>query len=166
MSTFDFSDVFEQAEDAGFGPSADLDVGTFEATIKAARGDGESKAGDPQLGFLFKADEGQVYDNGESAAGDERWLNLTFSEKGGKYAAADAKSLGLTAAMLNADRDAAAKTAVGQRWRIEVTPSKDGKYRNIRLKKRLDGDEPAKPSPSPLGPESASTAGSQQTWDI
>jgi len=143
MTSFNFDDMFEEAEGAGFGPSDELDVGKYTATIVASKGgdDNTSKAGDPQLGFMFKADEGSVSADGEDMSGAIRWLNLTFSETGGKYAAADAKAMGLTSAMLNSDSERAAEMTVGQSWRIEVSLSKDKKYRNIRLKKRLDEDE-------------------------
>jgi len=192
MTSFNFDDVFEEAEKGGFGPSDELDVGKYEAKIVASKGgdDNTSKAGDPQLGFMFKAEPGSVNADGEECSGDIRWLNLTFSENGGKYAAADAKAMGMTAAMLNSDSERAAETAVGQVWKIEVEASKDGKYRNVRLKKRLDdgADEAPKPKaksrpkpkakkakpepePEPEEDESVDSAdspdeGEEDIWDI
>jgi hypothetical protein len=138
---FNFSDAFEEASEEGFGPSEDLTPGTYEAAIVAANV-GESKAGDPKLGFWFRAAEGSTNDEGDDVSGDTIWLNLTFSENGAKYAARDAKSLGLTDRMLNSDPEAAVETAVGQVWRIKV--EENGEWMNARLRKRLD-DEPAKP---------------------
>ncbi len=147
MSKFNFADAFEEAEEAGYGPSDDLAVGKYTATIVSANA-GESQNGDEKLGFLFKAAEGSESGDGEDVGGDTIWLNLTFSENGAKYAAADAKRLGLTAAMLNSDAEAAVETVVGQEWKITVVLSKDKKWTNVRLNKRLDGgDDEDAPKP-------------------
>ncbi len=140
MTSYDFSAVFEEAEEAGFGSSGDLGVGKYTATIVSANAS-ESQAGDPKLGFLFKAIEGSEDADGQSVGGETIWLNLTFSENGGKYAARDAKALGLTDAMLNADPDEAVEVTVGQEWKIKVVLSKDGKWTNVYLQKRLDEDD-------------------------
>ncbi len=142
MTSYNFDDVFEEAEEAGFGPSGDLGVGKYTATIVSANA-GESKAGDPKLGFMFKAAENSTDAEGDDVSGDTIWLNLTFSENGAKYAARDAKTLGLNSAMLNADPEAAVETAVGQEWKIAVVLSKDGQWKNVRLQKCLDADEEA-----------------------
>lgn len=138
MSTFNFTDMFNDASEAGFGPDIDLLVGKYRATIVAAKGDGTSQKGDPQLGFIFKAEDGSVSADGEDMSGASKWLNLTFSEAGGKYAAADALKLGITSDMLNADPVAAVATAVGQVWNIEVVQAKDPRFMNVRLGKRVE----------------------------
>lgn len=150
MSNFDFSDAFEEAEKEGFGPSADLPEGTFECTIKAANA-GTSKKGDQRIGYLFVANEGQLDDDGDDVSGDSVWHNTYFTAKGRKYAAADAKAMGLTPEMLNADADEAVETVVGQVWRIETV--QNGDFLNVRLKKRLDdGESVAKPKPKKAKP--------------
>ena len=138
MSTFNFTDMFNDASEAGFGPDIKLLVGSYEAVIKAAKSDGTSKKGDPQLGFIFEAVDGSVSDDGEDMSGASKWLNLTFSEAGGKYAAADALKLGITAEMLNTDPAAAVKTVVGQRWAITVVQATNPDFTNIRLGKRIE----------------------------
>ena len=148
MTSYDFTDAFDEAEKEGFGPSSDLGAGKYTATVVSANA-GETQDGDPKLGFLFKAVDGSVNASGEDVSGDTIWANLNFTERGAKYAARDARALGLTSKMLNSDPDSAVQTAVGQDWKIDVVPSKDGKYLNVRLKKRLDGgdEEAAKPRP-------------------
>ncbi len=154
MTSYDFDSVFEEATEAGFGPSGDLDVGKYVGTIVSANA-GESQNGDPKLGFMFKAGESSENAEGADVSGDTIWLNLTFSEKGGKYAARDAKALGLTSAMLNTDPEAAVETVVGQEWQFVVVLSKDGKWLNVQLRKRLSVEPTAvdKPAPKPRKPK-------------
>lgn len=147
MSTFDFTSAFEDAADAGFGDGDDLTPGRYDGKFVSANV-GKSKAGDVKLGFMFKADEDSTNDDGHDVSGDVIWMNLTFSAKGAQYAARDAQKLGLTAAMLNADAEAAVQTVVGQRWSATVKLSKDGEWTNLYLNKRLD-DAPAASAPAP-----------------
>ena len=104
--SFDFESIFDSAVDEGFGPSEDLTPGKYRGSIVSANF-GESQAGDPKAGFLFKAAEGSVSAEGHDVSGDTIWLNLTFSEKAQAFAARDMKKLGITGAMLNADSSAA-----------------------------------------------------------
>ena len=146
MTSFNFDDVFKEAEAAGFGPTGDLGVGKYDATIVTANV-GDSQAGDPKLGFMFKAAEGSVDAEDHGVSGATIWLNLTFSENGGVYAARDAMALGLTPAMLKSDTKAAVATTVGQVWRIDVVLSKDKEWMNVRLKKHLVEEEKADDKP-------------------
>lgn len=172
MSNFNFESVFDSAVDEGFGPSEDLTPGKYRGSIVSANF-GESQAGDPKAGFLFKAAEGSTSADGEDVAGDTIWLNLTFSEKAQSFAARDMKKLGVTGAMLNSDPAAAVQTAVGQTWTFEVKLSKDGKWTNLYLGKRQGeaaaaAPKPAAPkveAPAPA-PEAAPTADGGDPWDI
>lgn len=164
MSTFDFEEIFNDAKEQGFGPSKDLAPGKYTAVIKSANW-GESKNKDPKAGFMFVAEDGSVSADGEDMSGGVIWLNATFSEKARSFAARDCAALGITGAMLNADPKAAVQTAVGQRWTIEVKQSKDGKWTNCYLGKRLSGDSaPSRPSP----PSTPATVKSddEDPWDI
>ncbi len=158
MTTFDFEDVFNDAEEEGFGPSDDLTPGKYTATIKSANW-GESKNKDPKAGFMFVAAEGSENADGDDVSGDVIWLNATFSEKAKGFAARDCQKLGITGAMLNADPKAAVQTAVGQTWTIEVKLSKDGKWTNCYLGKQVESDDederPAKPKASKPKPAPA-----------
>jgi hypothetical protein len=152
---FDFEEVFDNAVTEGFGPSDDLTPGKYKGAIVSANA-GENNDNYPRLGFLFKAAEGSLNADGEDVSGDTIWLNLTFSPKAKDFAARDAGKLGITGAMLNADADAAVQTAVGQEWSFEVKLSKDGKWTNLYLGKRRDGEgateapkPKAKPAPTP-----------------
>lgn len=182
MTSFNFDDVFEEAEEAGFGPSGDLGPGKYTGIIVSANS-GDSQKGDPKLGFLFKAADGSEDDEGNDVSGDTIWLNLTFSKAGGKYAARDAKALGLTSAMLNQDPDEAVETTVGQEWKFQVVASADGEWMNVRLQRLVSGgDEPAaKPKPKARKPkakakpvevaepdetEADADADSDDPWDI
>lgn len=171
---FDFESIFDSAVDEGFGPSEDLTPGKYRGSIVSANF-GESQAGDPKAGFLFKAAEGSVSAEGHDVSGDTIWLNLTFSEKAQAFAARDMKKLGITGAMLNADSSAAVQTAVGQQWSFEVKLSKDGKWTNLYLGKRQDDPGSAQPKPTPApapapapaaeaAPEPAVEGG--DPWDI
>ena len=170
MSNFNFETIFDSAVDEGFGPSEDLTPGKYRGSIVSANF-GESQAGDPKAGFLFKADDGSARVDGDDVSGDTIWLNLTFSEKAQSFAARDMKKLGVTGAMLNADPSAAVQSAVGQQWSFEVKLSKDGKWTNLYLGKRQDeaaaaAQKPSAPKPAAaLDSASAADAG-DDPWDI
>lgn len=147
-----FSEMFDNAVDEGYGPDVELAVGKYDGSFTFANS-GETKKGDPSLGFLFKADEGSVSDAGEDMSGAVRWFNIYFSPAAMNFAVRDAKSLGLTPAMLDTDMEAAAQTVVGQRWSVTVKLAKDPQYTNIYINKRLDTpvEPPAAPAPGEGG---------------
>lgn len=155
-----FSDMFDNAVDEGYGPDLDLAVGKYEGSFTFANS-GETKAGHPSMGFLFKADEGSVSEAGEDMSGGVRWFNLYFSPAAMNFAVRDAKALGLTPAMLDTDMEAAATTVVGQRWSVTVKLSKDGQYTNLYINKRLDAAPAAQAAQAPAAP-----AASGDTWEI
>jgi hypothetical protein len=155
-----FSEMFDSAVDEGYGPDLDLAVGKYEGAFTFAN-TGKTKSGDPSIGLLFKADDGSKSAAGEDMSGGVRWFNLYFSPAAMNFAVRDAKALGLTPAMLDTDIEAAAQSAVGQRWAVTVKLSKDGQYTNIFIDKRLDAAAAA-PSPAPAP---AAAAGGD-TWEI
>jgi len=169
MPSFNFSDAFESAVEDGFGPSTDLVPGKYRGKFVSANA-GTSAAGDPKLGFMFKADEGSTAADGTDVSGDTLWLNATFSEKAAPFAARDCRKLGITAAMLESDMAAAAQTVVGQAWSVEVKLSKDGQWTNLYLGKPAAGAAPAAaPAPVPAPASAAVPAaeeGAGQVWSI
>ena len=156
-----FTDIFENAVDEGYGPNVDLTPGRYEGAFTFAN-TGETKAGDPKLGFLFVADEGSKSDTGEDMTGGSIWLNLYFSEKAINFAVKDAKALGLTPAMLDTDAGAAVNTVVGKRFSVTVKLSKNGDFTNLYLGKALGGAAAAPAVPVPAAP----AADDGDVWNI
>ena len=158
--SINFTDIFDNAAEDGYGPSLDLATGKYEGAFKFGKAD-ETKSGHPSLGFIFEADQGSVSEAGADMGGGTAWFNLYFTPAAANFAARDAKRLGLTAAMLETDMEAAAATVVGQRWAVTLKPSKDGNYINVYLDKRLGEAAAAAadvPAPSPRTDDAV--------WDI
>jgi hypothetical protein len=160
--SINFSDIFDNAAEDGYGPSLDLASGKYEGTFKFGKA-GETKSGHPSLGFIFEADAGSVSETGTDMGGGTAWFNLYFTPAAANFAARDAKRLGLTAAMLETDMEAAAQVVVGQRWAVTLKPSKDGQYVNVYLDKAL-GETGAVKADTPTPPAAAPAA--EGVWDI
>lgn len=143
-----FSDMFDNAVDEGYGPDLDLTPGRYEGAFTFGN-TGSTQAGDPKFGWIFKADDGSVSEAGEDMSGGTLWFNLYFSPAAMNFAVRDAKTLGLTPAMLDTDPDAAAQQVVGQRWSVTVKLSKNGDFTNLYLGKRLDAPAAAPKAPAP-----------------
>jgi|TARA_R110000787_G_scaffold56332_4_gene129562 hypothetical protein len=136
-----FSEIFETVVDSGFGPSDPLTPGKYEATIVSAN-TGTTKAGDFKAGFLIK----------DNDAGGASWMNQNFiksSENSTRFFKQAMTTLGITAAMLDSDADAAVQTAVGKQFKITVVEK--GDWVNIYLDKAIDAAPAASKAPAAPG---------------
>lgn len=155
-----FTDVFNNASDAGFGPSDDLADGKYGQLKIVSANAKKTQAGKPMFGFLLKNIE-----EGSPTEGDTVWLNQVFSA--GNQVSEDIFAevmgyLGITGPMLDADANKAVNTTVGQVWSAEVKTK--GEWTNVYLGKRQNvaapesSPAPVAATPAPVAVEAAPAA--------
>lgn len=144
-----FTDVFNNADTEGYGPSDDLADGKYGQLKVVSANAKKTKGGKPMFGFLLKNVE-----EGHALEGDTVWLNQVFTA-GNKTSedifARVMGQLGVTGQMLDADADRAVETTVGQVWSAEVVTK--GEWTNVYLGKRKDAAAPVRessPAPAPV----------------
>ena len=145
-----WKEVFDSAEKSaaqGSGQSEKLGPGHYVAKITGAKTTITQK-GNPRFLFTLWTPEGVA------------WLGVNVPYEGchralGFFFTRDMGMLGITPAMLDANEEAALKSAVGAVFRIEIKQQKDSEYLSTELIEELARTAELGPCEAPSKPEPA-----------